>query len=168
MANGSLRQSGLPSVDYYAPNYRIEVEGRELDPQSKGDVLDVKVSMDMENMTRFDLTVNNWDARNFTFKYSDTKEFDVGNRVHIQMGYADKLLSMMRGQISSLTPKFPSPARPPFPSAASTVCSGCATASRPPARKSTSIWPTTKLRSAWRPATRSSAKSPPRAKNTTS
>lgn len=112
MANGSLRQSGLPSVDYYAPNYRIEVEGQELDPESKGDVLDLKVSMDMENMTRFDLTVNNWDDRTLAFKYSDTKEFDVGNRVHIEMGYAGRLLSMMRGQISSLTPKFPESGSP--------------------------------------------------------
>ena len=42
-----------------------------------------------------------------SFKYSDTDTFDVGNRIHIQMGYADRLLSMARGVITSMTPRFP-------------------------------------------------------------
>ncbi len=105
--NLSTRQSGLPAVDYYAPNFKVEVEGRELDPESKGDILDVKVSMDIDNLTSFDLTVNNWDDKRFGFKYSDTQIFDVGNRVHIRMGYADDLRFMASGIISTLTPKFP-------------------------------------------------------------
>ena len=87
----SVRQPGLPAVDYYAPNFKIEVEGRELDPESKGDVLEVKVTMDLENLTSFDLTINNWDDEHFGFKYSDAAIFDVGNRVHVRMGYADDL-----------------------------------------------------------------------------
>jgi phage protein D len=102
----SLRQPGLPAVDYYAPNFKIEVENRELDPEAKGDILDVKVTMDLENLTSFDLTINNWDDKHFGFKYSDTKTFDVGNRVHVRMGYADDLRFMASGLISSLTPKF--------------------------------------------------------------
>src|SRR5262249_26207507 len=41
------------------------------------------------------------------FKYSDTPTFDVGNRVHVSMGYADSLRSMLRGQIATLSPRFP-------------------------------------------------------------
>ena len=48
----SLRQPGLPATDYYAPNFKVEVEGRELDPESKGDVLDLKVTMDSDNPSR--------------------------------------------------------------------------------------------------------------------
>jgi len=107
MASRSVLSSGLPSTSYYAPNYKIEVEGRELDPESKGDVLEVKVTMDLNNMTHFDLTVNNWDDKHLTFKYSDTGTFDVGNRVHVHMGYAGELLSMVQGIITSLTPRFP-------------------------------------------------------------
>jgi phage protein D len=106
-ANISLRQPGLPATDYYAPNFKVEVEGRELDPEAKGDVLDVKVTMDLENLTSFDLTINNWDDKRFAFKYSDTTIFDVGNRVHVRMGYADNLRFMASGLISTLTPKFP-------------------------------------------------------------
>jgi phage protein D len=103
----SLRESGIPATDYYAPNFKVEVEGRELDPEAKGDVLDVKVTMDLDNLTSFDLTINNWDDKRFAFKYSDTTIFDVGNRVHVRMGYADDLRFMASGLISTLTPKFP-------------------------------------------------------------
>ena len=106
-ATPSLRQSGLPATDYYAPNWKVLVEGRELDPEAKGDVLDLKVTMDIDNLTSFDLTVNNWDDKNFAFKYSDSTMFDVGNRVHIRMGYADRLQFMAYGVITTLTPNFP-------------------------------------------------------------
>lgn len=108
----TLRESGLPATDYYAPDYRIEVEGRELNPESKGDVLDLKVVMDMENMTSFDFNVSNWNDQTLAFKYSDTSTFDIGNRIHIRMGYADRLLSMVVGQITTLTPKFPQSGEP--------------------------------------------------------
>src|SRR5258706_8570281 len=108
----STLQSGLPSVDYYAPNFKLEVEGRELNVDTKGDVLEVKVTMDQDNLNRFDLSINNWDDRKFEFKYSDTSTFDVGNRIHIKLGYADKLLSMITGQITTLTPRFPESGQP--------------------------------------------------------
>jgi phage protein D len=106
MAIGSILAPGLPT-DYYAPNYKVEVEREELDPTSKGDVLEVKVTMDLEGMAHFDLSVNNWDDRTLSFKYSDSGRYDLGNRVHVQMGYAGKLLSMVQGIITGLTPRFP-------------------------------------------------------------
>jgi len=110
--DASVRESGVPATDYYAPNFKVEVEGRELDPEAKGDVLDVKVTMDLDNLTSFDLTINNWDDKRFAFKYSDTTIFDVGNRVHVRMGYADDLRFMASGLISTLTPKFPESGSP--------------------------------------------------------
>jgi phage protein D len=103
----SQLRSGLPPTDYYAPNFQVEVEGRELDPQTQGDVLDVKVTMDLENLTSFDLTFNNWDDRTLSFKYSDTDTLDVGRRVRIKLGYAGRMVPMVRGMITSLTPRFP-------------------------------------------------------------
>jgi uncharacterized protein len=107
MTTASLLSSGIPATDYYAPDYKIDVEGQEIDPESKGDVIELKVTMDLENLTHFDLTINNWDDKHLTFKYSDTTTFDLGNRVHVQMGYAGGLLSMVQGLITSLTPRFP-------------------------------------------------------------
>jgi Bacteriophage probable baseplate hub protein len=103
----SILKEGLP-FDYYAPDYKIDIRGQTLDDETKGDVLDVKVTMDKGNLTGFDLTINNWDDRQLDFKYSNTATFDVGNRIHIQMGYAGRpLLSMVHGVITSLTPHFP-------------------------------------------------------------
>jgi phage protein D len=98
--------NGLPPTDYYAPNFRVEVDGVELDPTTHGDVLQVRVVMDMDNMTSFDLTINNWDDKTISFKYSDSDTFNVGNSVHVMMGYADRMLSMVTGQIASMTPRF--------------------------------------------------------------
>src|SRR6476660_7285989 len=106
MASQSQQKPGLPT-DYYAPDFKLDVENQKLDAATKGDVLEVKVVMDMENMTSADLTINNWDDTEYRFKYSETKTFDLANRVHVQLGYADRLVSMMRGQIATLSPRFP-------------------------------------------------------------
>ena len=111
MAERSLRQPGLP-VDYYAPDYKIEIDGYELDQATKGDVLNVSVKMDSDNPTGFTLTVNNWDDKKRKFKYSDSHTFEVGNRIHIKMGYAGKLLSMVRGVITSMAASFPESGSP--------------------------------------------------------
>jgi uncharacterized protein len=111
MAERSSRQSGVP-VDYYAPNYRIEVRGHVLDETTKGDILNLEVTMQKDELAGFMLTVNNWDDVRLRFKYSDTDTFDVGNSVYIHMGYADRLVPMMRGIITSMTPSFPESGSP--------------------------------------------------------
>jgi phage protein D len=107
MALRTIRETGLPPTAYYAPNYKVVVEGQELDPEVKGDILDIKVVMDMDQMTSFEFTVSNWDDKTLSFKYSDTTLFNVGNRLQVQMGYTDRMLSMVVGQITNLSPKFP-------------------------------------------------------------
>lgn len=103
-------QSGVPHTEYYAPAFRVEIDGEQLSPQTNGDVINLKVKMDMDNMTSFDLTVANWDDLTDEVmgpKYSDSSTFDIGRQVHIKMGYADRLISMVTGQITSMAPKFP-------------------------------------------------------------
>lgn len=96
-----------PPVDNYAPDFKVEVEGQPFDAESKGDVLSLKVVMDLENMTSAEIELNNWDDRSFWFKYSDSDGIFPGNRVHVQLGYANRLVSMLRGRIERLAPKFP-------------------------------------------------------------
>ena len=99
-------------TEYYAPNFKVLVEGKELDATTHGDILDVNVNMDIETLSSFDLTVNNWDDSSFDFKYSDTDTFDIGKRVDIQMGYADELRFMVSGLIQTLSPSFPESGAP--------------------------------------------------------
>jgi uncharacterized protein len=104
--------SGLPDVSTYAPDFKVEVEGEELSPGTKGDVLEVKVTMDMEHLTGFELSINNWDDEKFQFKYSDGDRFAPGNQVDVQLGYAERLVSMVTGKITTLTPRFPESGQP--------------------------------------------------------
>jgi phage protein D len=110
-AAASAIVEGLPT-DYYAPDYRILVNGQELHPDTKGDVLEVKVTMDIDNLTSFELTINNWDDEHIDFKYSDLDTFDVGTSIEVFMGYAGKVLSMVKGQVSGLSPRFPESGTP--------------------------------------------------------
>ena len=106
-----LENLSLPA-DYYAPDFKVLVEGRELDATTHGDILDLSVVMDIDNLTSFDMTVNNWDDKSFDFKYSDTTTFDIGKRVDIQMGYANDMRFMASGLIQSLSPRFPESGAP--------------------------------------------------------
>ncbi len=112
MAATSELRSGLPDVDYYAPNFRVEVEGQELSPTTKGDVLQVSVTMQENALTSFNLSINNWDDERLQFKYTDTDTFFIGKRIHVFMGYADKLVSMIQGQVHKWSAKFPQSGSP--------------------------------------------------------
>jgi phage protein D len=103
----STLSTGLPDVDYYAPAFAIEIDGEELSPTTNGDVLSLSVKMDLEQMTSFDMNVANWDDVAVALKYTETTQFDIGRQVHVRMGYADRLMSMVTGQITSMAPKFP-------------------------------------------------------------
>lgn len=108
-------QPGLPHVDYYAPRFRVEIDGEQLAPQTNGDILSLAVKMDIDQMSSFDMTVANIATLRSVrevFKYSDGDRFDIGRQVHIKMGYADALLSMINGQITSVAPKFPQSGSP--------------------------------------------------------
>jgi phage protein D len=102
----SLQQPGLPA-DYYAPDYLIEVDQQALDSATKGDVIDLKVTLDKDSIGSFALTINNWDDKLLAFKYSDGNAFALGNRIHVKLGYAGKLVSVLRGIVTSLAPQFP-------------------------------------------------------------
>lgn len=104
-------EPGLPE-SYYAPDFLVEVESAELDPATKGDVLEVRVVLDIDELASVDLKLNNYDAEAFDLKWSDSDRFRLGSRVHVQLGYADRLVSMLRGPITTLSPDFPSDGAP--------------------------------------------------------
>ena len=104
--------AGLPDVSYYAPRARVELNGQELGPKVIADLLSVSVVLERDALASFSLTVNNWDSALLKFKYSNEQLFDVGHSVHIQMGYADHVVSMVRGIITGLTPRFPESGAP--------------------------------------------------------
>lgn len=109
--------SGLPT-DYYAPDYLIEIDNQALDQEARGDVIDLKVTLVKDSIGSFQLNINNWDDKRLAFKYSDGAVFALGNRIHVRLGYAGNLVSVMRGIVTSLAPQFPE-------SGAPTLAVGC-------------------------------------------
>ena len=111
----SILEAGLPEISVYAPRFRVSISGRAIDFETLSDVLQLKVTMQKKGITDFSMTLNNWDE-NVTefpkFKYSDSDTFRIGTELFIEMGYGDQLIPMMTGQITSLTPKFPSSGAP--------------------------------------------------------
>lgn len=102
----------VASPDRYAPEFEVRIEGLQMDPTTKNDIIDIKVNRDIDEMSGFDLTLNNWDDANLTFKHSDSPRFRLGARVSVRLGYADKLLTVATGTISTLSPKFTDSASP--------------------------------------------------------
>src|SRR3954466_11893735 len=98
--------------DRYAPEIDVRIEGLEMDPSTKNDIIDIKVNRDIDEMSGFDLTLNNWDDAHLRFKHSDSASFRLGGRVSVRLGYADKLLTVATGTISTLSPKFTDGASP--------------------------------------------------------
>lgn len=96
----------VASPDRYAPEFEVRIEGLEMDPSTKNDIIDIKVNRDIDEMSGFDLTLNNWDDTNLRFKHSDSPSFQLGCRVSVRLGYADQLLTVATGTISTLSPKF--------------------------------------------------------------
>lgn len=107
----SQQQDGLP-VEYYAPDYLVELRDRPLDAETRGDVIDLKVTLSKSAIGSFQLTINNWDDKRLAFKYSDGDTFALGNEVHVKLGYVDRLVSVMRGIVTSIAPQFPESGTP--------------------------------------------------------
>ncbi|MEH2521999.1 phage protein D [Bradyrhizobium sp. AZCC 1610] len=113
MAGGAVQQLGMPpggggdlNVDYYVPDFRIEVEGKQLSPSTHGDVIDLKVNLAADELGGFDVTLNNWDDEHLRFKYSDSAELMIGNMVRIELGYVNRTRQVIHGPITSVSPRF--------------------------------------------------------------
>ena len=95
--------------DFYVPYFQVKVAGRPQGQDVIGDILQVSYKDSLQEIDGFDITINNWDAENRTFKYSDSDLFDPGKELELWMGYygKDRLRLMIKGQITALRPAFP-------------------------------------------------------------
>lgn len=107
----ATRTSGSPD-NYYVPDFSVEVEGKRLDAKSKDDVIEIKVTLSLDEVDSADLKLNNFDDTTFDLKWSDAELFELGHRAHIKLGYVDNLVSVLRGPITTLSPEFVSDAAP--------------------------------------------------------
>lgn len=100
--------------DFYVPAYQIRVGGEDVPEMS--DVTSVTYADSLTAIDSFDLTVSNWDPDTHFFKYSDGNLFRPWTRVELGLGYyrygSDERRRMLTGEITTLTPSFPSGGAP--------------------------------------------------------
>ena len=98
----------------YAPDFEVRVGGQPLDQGTHNDIRDLRVILDIANMSSFNLNINNWDDAALRFKYSerDDEVFDAGNLVEISLGYGGQLIPVAAGTITTMQPSFPDSAAP--------------------------------------------------------
>jgi phage protein D len=99
--------------DFYAPAFRVVVNGKEL-RQIESDVVSLNYSDKKNDIDVADLTVNNWNPDGKgppgCWKYSDGELLDPWQEIEIWMGYyqggKDELRRMMVGELVRMTPNF--------------------------------------------------------------
>ena len=96
----------------YAPAFAVDVQGQPVGVRVTDDVLEIHVVLDLDQMSSFEVTFNNWDDKLLQFKYSESDAgnelFRVSGLVAIKLGYADgELVPVVSGPITSLSPSFP-------------------------------------------------------------
>jgi uncharacterized protein len=98
--------------DFYVPAFQIKVDNKDLPGGVVHDVMSLTYTDSLTNIDSFEMTVNNWDAEGLSFKYSDKTLFNPWKDVEVWMGYfrngQDERRRMLIGEITTLTPNFPS------------------------------------------------------------
>lgn len=115
---------------FYAPFFLIKLDGEQLDTPVQRDVLQVSYHDSLDGIDTFDITLNNWDARErgqSIAKYigpgrsEDSDLFEPGRKVEVFMGYHAARVPtskprierrMLVGEITTLAVNWPASGQP--------------------------------------------------------
>lgn len=100
--------------DFYVPYFEVRLSGRKAGAEVVRDIISVTYKDKIDAIDSFEISINNWDAKQRKFKYSDEKVFDPGTSIELWMGYygSDHQRRMLRGEVISLRPSFPAGGQP--------------------------------------------------------
>ena len=94
--------------DFKIPSFRVIVDGDDVVKKYLVDIIGINFEDALDVSHRFSVTFNDEWLPSSQYKVLDSGLFDPGKIVELQMGYLDKLTSMILGEITSLKPNFPS------------------------------------------------------------
>lgn len=110
--------------DFYIPYFEIWLSGKRIDRELIHDIISVTYKDSLKAFDSFEIAINDWDAEQRTFKYSNRfvgagrqlqYMFDPGQQIELSMGYFNdrqNLRRLLSGEITSLRPNFPSAGQP--------------------------------------------------------
>ena len=88
------------------PAFRISVDGEDIVKKNQAQIISVTFEDAIDVSHRFSFTFNDERQANSEYKMLDSGLCDPGKTVKIEMGYLDKLTSMIQGEITTLRPSF--------------------------------------------------------------
>lgn len=98
--------SDYGGVQTLSPNVKVLIQGKRLSAEANADLISVRVSEDVEVPSMFTLELASWDLAKNKLTWIDDDLFEIGNEVEIQMGYENKLKTLIVGEITGLEPEF--------------------------------------------------------------
>lgn len=94
-------------TNYFAPAFRIFVNGSRLEADVSYEIEQVQVVSKPDTMDTFSFTIANPTPKMRWTHTSDANLFREGHTVKIAMGYVDDLQDMIEGEITQISPSFP-------------------------------------------------------------
>ncbi len=94
-------------ITYYAPGFKIEIEGKELDPEISRSIDTVSITKQLGQADNFSFKVQD-KIEDGKFKLMDDKRFSVGKKVSVSIGYHQGKFVKMQGHVEKLEPDFSS------------------------------------------------------------
>jgi uncharacterized protein len=103
-----LKFDGAAVTQYYAPSFRIVVNGARIQSDVSAEITDVQVVSKPTTLDTFSFTIANPMPRMRWTHTNDAALFREGSSVKIALGYVDDLQDMIEGEITKISPSFPS------------------------------------------------------------
>jgi phage protein D len=89
-----------------SPECRVLINGVEIAPDLRVDVLEIMVAQHVEGGDVFDITINALDSGSSRLKWVDAQDLAPGNSIEIQAGYRGTLTTILAGEITALRVKY--------------------------------------------------------------
>jgi Bacteriophage probable baseplate hub protein len=122
-ATTSLAQESRDQGAFYVPRFQVKIDGANLPRDVLYDVRTLTYEDSIDSIDSFRMEINNWDEVDRSFRYigSETAaELKAGNPnytrrtmfepcgkdVEVQMGYGDRMVTMLRGNFTTMKPSF--------------------------------------------------------------
>jgi len=92
--------------DRTVPDIKLLVDGNELPQEVDVDIMNVTVCDYETGASWFCAHLNNWNSDTQEFKYIDGPQFKEGIKLEVKLGYDDNVVSLIKGEVTTLEPEF--------------------------------------------------------------
>jgi Bacteriophage probable baseplate hub protein len=99
-------------TNFFAPAFRVEINGSQLQADVSKNIQQVQVVNKPDTLDTFSLTLANTLPKMRWTHTSDADLFQLGSSVKIAFGYVDDLQAMIEGEINQISPTFPASGTP--------------------------------------------------------